>query len=170
MHLIPSSRKMMSQPTWKCWLKFILISGFLRQPGIIRMMLGIWKVKGCVPRWYRGSMCQVFGDKRWKERKEYSREKNGEIIAETLTGEGRKAYPPQENAYLAQQGNKILPEEGASKISNLRATCHPAYVLFTFVFFGALLAGYHSSANFPEMADQLMEGFSAVLHLLAMPR
>ena len=112
-------------------------------------------------------MCQVLLGINMEREEEYSREKNGEIIAETPDGgKEEKAYPPQENAYLAGSREiKSLPEErGASKISEFTGYLRfiQPYVLFiTFVFFGALLAGYHSSANFPEMADQLMEGFSA---------
>lgn len=121
-------------------------------------------------------MYQVLLGINMEREEEYSREKNGEIIAETPDGgKEEKAYPPQENAYLAGSREiKSLPEErGASKISEFTGYLRfiQPYVLFiTFVFFGALLAGYHSSANFPEMADQLMEGFSArFAPLLAMP-
>lgn len=107
---------------------------------------------------------------------EYSREKNGEIMTETPDGEKEeKSYAPGNNAFLADSREmKSLPEErGASRISEFTGYLHfiQPYVLFiTFVFFGALLAGYTSSANFPDMADQLMEGFSSrFAPLLAMP-
>lgn len=37
----------------------------------------------------------------------------------------------------------------------------PYLVIIIFVFFGSLIAGYFSAANFPSMADTLMKGFSA---------
>lgn len=37
----------------------------------------------------------------------------------------------------------------------------PYLVIIIFVFFGSLIAGYVSAANFPSMADTLMKGFSA---------
>lgn len=37
----------------------------------------------------------------------------------------------------------------------------PYFAVIVFIFFGALLSGYVSAANFPSMADTLMKGFSS---------
>ena len=106
----------------------------------------------------------------------YLREKNGEVRAETPEGEREnKIYAPAENAFLASRGETKSRPGGRSisKVSEFTSYLRFIwpYVLFmTFVFFGALFAGYTSSANFPDMADTLMEGFSSrFAPLMAMP-
>lgn len=103
-------------------------------------------------------------------------EKDREVRTETPAG-GReeKMYAPVENSFLADSREiKSRPEgRSSSRVSEFTAYLRFIwpYVLFiTFVFFGALFAGYTASANFPDMADRLMEGFSArFAPLLSMP-
>lgn len=102
--------------------------------------------------------------------------KDGEVRIETpdLEKEGN-IYSSSESAFLADSREmKPQPEErSSSRVSEFTAYLHFIwpYVLFiTFVFFVALFAGYTASANFPDMADRLMEGFSArFAPLLSMP-
>lgn len=111
------------------------------------------------------------------EREEdFSREKNEDVRTETSDGEREgKIYAPAENAFLASSREiESLPgERGGSRISEFKGYLRfiLPYVLFiTFVFFGALVAGYTSSANFPDMANKLMEGFSSrFAPLVSMP-
>ncbi len=102
------------------------------------------------------------------ERKEdcYSQERNEEVRAETLEGERKEqTYVPAEDAFLADSREiKSNPGRSTSRASEFTSYIRfiGPYVLFiTFVFFGALFAGYASSASFPEMANTLMEGFSS---------
>lgn len=111
-----------------------------------------------------------------REEEYYLRERNGEVRTETpeRVGEG-EIDSTEENAFLADSGKTKTRPGGRSISKRSGFTSYVRfiwpYVLFiTFVFFGALSAGYTSSANFPDMADTLMEGFSSrFAPLLAMP-
>ncbi|KKG18722.1 hypothetical protein EO98_06710 [Methanosarcina sp. 2.H.T.1A.6] len=102
-----------------------------------------------------------------REEDYYLRERKGEIRAETPEGEREEIiYAPAENAFLAAHGETKFRPGGrsTSKVSEFTSYLHfiwPYVIFITFVFFGALFAGYTSSANFPDMADTLMEGFSS---------
>ena len=105
----------------------------------------------------------------------HMQERNGEVRAETPEGEREeKLYAPAENAFLADSGETKSRPGGrsASKVSGFTSYLRfiwPYVLIITFVFFGALFAGYNSSANFPDMADTLMESFNSRLApLLAM--
>ncbi|AKB77315.1 Integral membrane protein [Methanosarcina horonobensis HB-1 = JCM 15518] len=110
-----------------------------------------------------------------REEDHYLREKNGEVRTETPDWEREeKIYASEENSFLADsRKTESRPGTGTSRASGFTSYLRFIwpYVLFiTFVFFGALVAGYTSSANFPEMADTLMEGFSSrFAPLLALP-
>ncbi|AKB19503.1 MULTISPECIES: stage II sporulation protein M [unclassified Methanosarcina] len=111
-----------------------------------------------------------------REEDDYLRERNEEVGAETPEGEREeKIYTPVENAFLADTGDAKSQSGGrsASKVSEFTSYLRfiwPYVLIITFVFFGALLVGYTSLANFPDMADKLMEGFSSrFAPLLAMP-
>ncbi|MDY9925999.1 stage II sporulation protein M [Methanosarcina sp.] len=111
-----------------------------------------------------------------REEEYYLQERNGEVRAETpeRVGEG-EIGSPEKNAFLADSGKTKIRPGGRSISKGSGFTSYVRfiwpYVLFiTFVFFGALSAGYTSSANFPDMADTLMENFSSrFAPLLAMP-
>ncbi|KKG11198.1 stage II sporulation protein M [Methanosarcina sp. 2.H.A.1B.4] len=102
-----------------------------------------------------------------REEDYYLRERKGEVRAETPEGEREeKIYAPAENAFLAAHGETKFRPGGrsTSKVSEFTSYLRfiwPYVIFITFVFFGALFAGYTSSANFPDMADTLMEGFSS---------
>ena len=111
-----------------------------------------------------------------REKDYYLQERNGEVRAETPDWDGeKKIYASRENAFLAVPGETKSRSGGRSlpKVSEFTSYLHFIwpYVLFmTFVFFGALFAGYTSSANFPGMANTLMEDFSSrFAPLMAMP-
>ncbi len=111
-----------------------------------------------------------------REKDYYLQERNGEVRAETPGGTGEeKIYATPENAFLTAHGETKSRSggRGASKVSEFTSYLRFIwpYVLFmTVVFFGALFAGYTSSANFPDMADTLMESFSSrFAPLMAMP-
>ncbi|MDD3246517.1 MAG: stage II sporulation protein M [Methanosarcina sp.] len=97
----------------------------------------------------------------------YLQERNREVRAKTPEGTGEeKIYATAENSFLAVPGETKSRSGGrsASKVSEFTSYLRFIwpYVLFmTVVFFGALFAGYASSANFPNMADTLMESFSS---------
>jgi stage II sporulation protein M len=110
------------------------------------------------------------------EREEaYLREMNSGVKTDTSgREEEEKTSAFAENASLA--GREIefqAKRRGHSKVSEFTAYLRfiLPYVLFiTFVFFGTLIAGYTSSASFPDMANKLMEGLSSRFSpLLAMP-
>ncbi|MCC4769327.1 stage II sporulation protein M [Methanosarcina sp. DH2] len=111
-----------------------------------------------------------------REEEYYLRERNGEVRAETpeRVGEG-EIDSPEENVFLADSGKTKTRPGGRSISKGSGFTSYvrfiwPYFLFITFVFFGALSAGYTSSANFPDMADTLMEGFSSrFAPLLAMP-
>lgn len=101
-------------------------------------------------------------------------EKDGEVRKEISDGEmGGKIHSPAENVFLAESREIKSRRRSSSRISGFTGYLRFIwpYVLFiTFVFFVALFAGYISSASFPEMANKLMEGFSArFAPLLSMP-
>jgi stage II sporulation protein M len=102
-----------------------------------------------------------------REKDYYFQEKNEEVRAETPEGTGEdKISASGENAFLAVSGETKSRSEGRSisKVSEFTSYLRFIwpYVLFmTFVFFGALFAGYTTSANSPGMANTLMEGFSS---------
>jgi len=119
---------------------------------------------------------QVLLGIRMEREEDHLREKNTGVSTETPEEETEgKIYAPAENASLADSREiKSLPGGGyASKVSEFTGYLRfilPYLLFITFVFFGALFAGYASSASFPDMADKLMEGFSTrFAPLLAMP-
>lgn len=111
------------------------------------------------------------------EREEdYLRGKNGEVRTETPDGEREeKIYASAENTFLAdsREIKSRHGERGTSRLSEFTDYLRfikPYVLIITFVFFGALVAGYISAENFPDMADKLMEGFSTRFSpLLSMP-
>lgn len=94
-------------------------------------------------------------------------QKSREVSAETPEGEGNeKIYAPAETAFLASSGETKSQPGGrntsrASEFTGYLRFIGPYFLFITLVFFGALFAGYISSANFPSMANTLMEGFSS---------
>lgn len=102
-----------------------------------------------------------------KEEEYYLQERNGEGKVETPEGEsGEKIYIPTGNAFLADSiKTKSRPSgKNNSKATDFTSYLHfiwPYFLIITFVFFGALVVGYTSAANFPDMANTLMEGFSS---------
>ncbi|WP_440947303.1 stage II sporulation protein M [Methanosarcina sp. T3] len=103
-------------------------------------------------------------------------ERSGEGRAETPGGKRKEeVYAPAENAYLAEiGGTEPRPgERTAPQVSGFTSYLRfiwPYFLIIAGVFFVALLAGYNSSANFPNMADELMKGFSNRFEpLLSMP-
>lgn len=111
-----------------------------------------------------------------REEDRYLQERDRGERAETPEGErAGRIYTQPENAPLTNSG-EIKPrpgEKGNSRTSEFTGYVHfiwPYVLIITFVFFGALFVGYTSAANFPNMADTLMEGFSTrFAPLLAMP-
>lgn len=107
---------------------------------------------------------------------DYLQERNEEVVTEPSGGEREeKSYDAEGGALLAdERGIKSRHgERRSSKVSGFTGYVRFVwpYVLFiTFVFFVALLAGYISSINFPDMSNKLMEGFSSrFAPLLSMP-
>lgn len=104
---------------------------------------------------------------RMERKEDYLRGKNEEIRTEATDVEREETRDvPVKNVFLADS-REIESWSGgrsSSRVSGFTDYVHFIwpYVLFiTFVFFGALLAGYTSSENYPEMADKLIEGFSS---------
>ncbi len=92
-------------------------------------------------------------------------ERRAGVEAETPAGE-------TENEVYVVKGRDILTKRGAESWIESRKDPKKGfkeyvrflwpYLLFiTFVFFGSLVAGYISAANFPSMADALRESFSS---------
>jgi len=110
-----------------------------------------------------------------REEDYYLGERNGEGRAETPEDEREeKIYAPVENVLAGSGETKSRSAGGSpSKISEFTSYLRfiwPYFLIVAGVFFVALLAGYSSSANFPDMADELMKGFSSRFEpLLAMP-
>ena len=108
-------------------------------------------------------------------KEDYLQERNEEVLAEPSGGEREeKSYDTEGGALLTdERETKSRPGERSSRLSGFTGYVSFIwpYVLFiTFVFFVALLAGYISSVNFPDMANKLMEGFSSrFAPLLSMP-
>lgn len=103
-------------------------------------------------------------------------ERNVENRTGTPEIEGEeKVYVPPENAFLTDSREiKSQPEKRntsrASEVTGYLRFIWPYVLFITFVFFAALIAGYTSSVNFPDMANTLMESFSSrFAPLLAMP-
>ena len=94
-------------------------------------------------------------------------EKKAGVQTETPEGEiENRGYAREEKDFLT--GNKeaeTWPEGGkSSKKSGFAEYLRfiwPYFLIITFVFFGSLVAGYVSAASFPDMADNLVEGFSS---------
>ena len=93
-------------------------------------------------------------------------EKKARVQTETPEGEmENRRYASEEKDFLT--GNrevKTWPEGGKSSKKGFTGYLHfiwPYFLFITFVFFASLIAGYVSVASFPDMADNLMKGFSS---------
>lgn len=84
-----------------------------------------------------------------------------EIPAEEIKNKG---YAVKERDFLTKKEAEAWPEgrKGPEKgFTGYLRFIWPYLLIITFVFFGSLVTGYISAANFPSMADTLRESFSS---------
>lgn len=91
--------------------------------------------------------------------------RRAEVQTENLAGEiENRGYFVKEKDILTNSEPETWPEGRKDLKKGFTGYLHfiwPYLLIITFVFFGSLVTGYISAANFPSMADTLRESFSS---------
>jgi stage II sporulation protein M len=102
------------------------------------------------------------------EREDYDvQERSGGVPMGTPDEEmENKGYAAKkEDFYTANRGEKTWPgsrtDSRKAEFTGYISILWPYLLVIVLVFFGSLLTGYASAANFPDMADTLMKSFSS---------